>query len=275
MLIYFSHCLIFLLIPVTSSKWKNFRADLIYHKELTVLNLCPPLPLTQVVSVGISCPSPSSPQTVACGLSSAAAVIGWEKVSPPFMRVSTRFTAFLISNLAGRLGWLNTESVAHPTMCLEAAFISRVFGSSTADVSATLNCVNQIFGRPSQSAPLFPDSSNMCVRACMLLCVWVRGEGILVNPDCVNRNWKFLSPKSCSDEISIEKIHFCLFVLFLPQLSLTAICGGEVKKDNGQIQSPNYPDDYRPNKVCVWKISVAQGFNVGLTFQSFEVRVGF
>ncbi|XP_016120389.1 bone morphogenetic protein 1-like [Sinocyclocheilus grahami] len=50
-----------------------------------------------------------------------------------------------------------------------------------------------------------------------------------------------------------------------------AICGGEVKKDNGQIQSPNYPDDYRPNKVCVWKITVAQGYHVGLTFQSFEV----
>uniref|UniRef100_A0A7N8WU55 Metalloendopeptidase n=1 Tax=Mastacembelus armatus TaxID=205130 RepID=A0A7N8WU55_9TELE len=51
-----------------------------------------------------------------------------------------------------------------------------------------------------------------------------------------------------------------------------AICGGEVKKDNGQIQSPNYPDDYRPNKVCVWKISVAQGYHVGLTFQSFEIE---
>ncbi|XP_030646617.1 bone morphogenetic protein 1a isoform X2 [Chanos chanos] len=51
-----------------------------------------------------------------------------------------------------------------------------------------------------------------------------------------------------------------------------AICGGEVKKDNGQIQSPNYPDDYRPNKVCVWKITVAQGYHVGLTFQSFEIE---
>ena len=61
-------------------------------------------------------------------------------------------------------------------------------------------------------------------------------------------------------------------VFLLSLLSHAAICGGEVKKDNGQIQSPNYPDDYRPNKVCVWKISVAQGYHVGLTFQSFEVR---
>lgn len=44
-----------------------------------------------------------------------------------------------------------------------------------------------------------------------------------------------------------------------------------MKKDNGHIQSPNYPDDYRPSKVCVWKITVSEGFHVGLTFQSFEV----
>eukprot|EP00064_Thunnus_orientalis_P008995 superscaffoldBa00001110_g9018 len=51
-----------------------------------------------------------------------------------------------------------------------------------------------------------------------------------------------------------------------------AICGGEVKRDSGQIQSPNYPDDYQSNKVCVWKITVAEGFDVGLSFQSFETE---
>ncbi|KAM7369047.1 hypothetical protein PAMP_013346 [Pampus punctatissimus] len=51
-----------------------------------------------------------------------------------------------------------------------------------------------------------------------------------------------------------------------------AICGGEVKRDSGQIQSPNYPDEYQSNKVCVWKITVAEGFNVGLSFQSFEIE---
>lgn len=44
-----------------------------------------------------------------------------------------------------------------------------------------------------------------------------------------------------------------------------------MKKDNGHIQSPNYPDDYRPSKVCIWRIQVSEGFHVGLTFQSFEV----
>uniref|UniRef100_A0A8D3CTI9 Metalloendopeptidase n=1 Tax=Scophthalmus maximus TaxID=52904 RepID=A0A8D3CTI9_SCOMX len=50
-----------------------------------------------------------------------------------------------------------------------------------------------------------------------------------------------------------------------------AICGGEITKDSGQIQSPNYPDDYRPSKECVWRITVTEGYNVGLSFQAFEV----
>uniref|UniRef100_A0A8C3TYW6 Metalloendopeptidase n=1 Tax=Catharus ustulatus TaxID=91951 RepID=A0A8C3TYW6_CATUS len=51
-----------------------------------------------------------------------------------------------------------------------------------------------------------------------------------------------------------------------------AICGGEIHKNEGQIQSPNYPDDYRPMKECVWKITVSENYNVGLTFQAFEVN---
>lgn len=65
----------------------------------------------------------------------------------------------------------------------------------------------------------------------------------------------------------------CVFVLVLICLSLSssAICGGEITKDSGQIQSPNYPDDYRPSKECVWRITVSEGYNVGLSFQAFEV----
>uniref|UniRef100_A0A3B1IY07 Metalloendopeptidase n=1 Tax=Astyanax mexicanus TaxID=7994 RepID=A0A3B1IY07_ASTMX len=50
------------------------------------------------------------------------------------------------------------------------------------------------------------------------------------------------------------------------------ICGGDVTKDSGQIQSPNYPDDYRPSKECVWRITVSEGYNVGLSFQAFEIE---
>ncbi|XP_037545766.1 dorsal-ventral patterning tolloid-like protein 1 [Nematolebias whitei] len=52
-----------------------------------------------------------------------------------------------------------------------------------------------------------------------------------------------------------------------------AICGGEITKDSGQIQSPNYPDDYRPSKECVWRITVSEGYNVGLSFQAFEFKL--
>ncbi|GCC24748.1 hypothetical protein chiPu_0003150 [Chiloscyllium punctatum] len=51
-----------------------------------------------------------------------------------------------------------------------------------------------------------------------------------------------------------------------------AICGGEISKESGQIQSPNYPDDYRPMKECVWKITMSEHYYVGLVFQAFEVE---
>ncbi|KAK7483783.1 hypothetical protein BaRGS_00024999, partial [Batillaria attramentaria] len=51
-----------------------------------------------------------------------------------------------------------------------------------------------------------------------------------------------------------------------------AICGGEIHKDQGFLTSPNYPDDYRPNKECIWKISIDEGYSVALKFQSFEIE---
>uniref|UniRef100_A0A8C3PZC6 Metalloendopeptidase n=1 Tax=Chrysolophus pictus TaxID=9089 RepID=A0A8C3PZC6_CHRPC len=51
-----------------------------------------------------------------------------------------------------------------------------------------------------------------------------------------------------------------------------AICGGEIRKDAGQIQSPNYPDDYRPSKECIWKITVSEGYHIGISFQAFEIE---
>ncbi|CAN8020366.1 unnamed protein product [Ixodes persulcatus] len=51
-----------------------------------------------------------------------------------------------------------------------------------------------------------------------------------------------------------------------------AVCGGDVDQEEGVLQSPNYPDDYRPNKECVWKITVPVNYQVALKFQSFEVE---
>jgi len=54
---------------------------------------------------------------------------------------------------------------------------------------------------------------------------------------------------------------------------VTAVCGGEISKETGILSSPNYPDYYKANKECVWKISVPEGYSVALKFQSFEVEI--
>lgn len=39
----------------------------------------------------------------------------------------------------------------------------------------------------------------------------------------------------------------------------TAVCGGDIEVDiSGHLESPNYPDDYQPNKLCIWKLSVPE-----------------
>ena len=55
------------------------------------------------------------------------------------------------------------------------------------------------------------------------------------------------------------------------QVFIAAICGGEIRKEQGQLTSPNYPDDYKPNKECIWKITVPDDYSVAVKFQSFEV----
>lgn len=45
--------------------------------------------------------------------------------------------------------------------------------------------------------------------------------------------------------------------------------------EQGHLESPNFPDDYLPNKECVWKLTAPEGYQVGLKFNVFEVRVIF
>lgn len=55
--------------------------------------------------------------------------------------------------------------------------------------------------------------------------------------------------------------------------SYEAVCGGDVYLENdGRLESPNFPLDYMPNKECIWKISVAEEYQVGLRFQSLEIE---
>lgn len=52
-----------------------------------------------------------------------------------------------------------------------------------------------------------------------------------------------------------------------------AVCGGDVfiDEESGRLESPNYPDDYQPNKECIWRITAPENYQVALKFQSFEV----
>ena len=60
---------------------------------------------------------------------------------------------------------------------------------------------------------------------------------------------------------------------FVRKIVILAVCGGELNMETGQLESPNYPEDYVPNKECIWVITVPEGFQVALKFQSFEVSV--
>ncbi|GLV41047.1 tolkin [Carabus blaptoides fortunei] len=52
-----------------------------------------------------------------------------------------------------------------------------------------------------------------------------------------------------------------------------AVCGGNLELDaNGHLESPNYPEDYQPNKECIWRLSVSVDYQVALKFQSFEIE---
>lgn len=52
----------------------------------------------------------------------------------------------------------------------------------------------------------------------------------------------------------------------------SALCGGDLDVESGHLESPNFPDDYQPNKECTWKITVPSDFQVALKFQSFEIE---
>lgn len=45
-----------------------------------------------------------------------------------------------------------------------------------------------------------------------------------------------------------------------------------VTDEQGHLESPNFPDDYLPNKECVWKLTAPEGYQVGLKFNVFEVH---
>uniref|UniRef100_T1L6A2 CUB domain-containing protein n=1 Tax=Tetranychus urticae TaxID=32264 RepID=T1L6A2_TETUR len=63
-----------------------------------------------------------------------------------------------------------------------------------------------------------------------------------------------------------------IYLYFFVFLCFSAICGGDIVSEEGTLQSPNYPEDYRPNKECIWKIIVPEKYQVALKFSSFEIE---
>ena len=37
-----------------------------------------------------------------------------------------------------------------------------------------------------------------------------------------------------------------------------AVCGGDLDMESGQLESPNFPEDYQLNKECIWRIRSVQ-----------------
>ncbi|XP_034943060.1 bone morphogenetic protein 1-like [Chelonus insularis] len=54
----------------------------------------------------------------------------------------------------------------------------------------------------------------------------------------------------------------------------TTVCGGEISIQNnavGYLESPNYPQNYPEKKKCIWRLSVSEGHNIIIKFESFKL----
>ena len=52
-------------------------------------------------------------------------------------------------------------------------------------------------------------------------------------------------------------------------------CSGvpqDLTASNGTVTSPNYPNNYKSNSNCAWRITVPAGFRVYLVFEDFELE---
>ena len=57
------------------------------------------------------------------------------------------------------------------------------------------------------------------------------------------------------------------------KLNYEFVCGGELSvEDVSLLHSPNYPDDYTPNKECTWVIKTKPNYQIALKFLSFELE---
>ena len=50
--------------------------------------------------------------------------------------------------------------------------------------------------------------------------------------------------------------------------------GESINASNGQISSPNFPNNYDANRICIWNITVPGGKIIKLTFLNFTLVAG-
>ena len=76
-------------------------------------------------------------------------------------------------------------------------------------------------------------------------------------------NRVFIQLMAVPDDLNQTQITFTV--------SYTKKCGRQFVIDSGEFLSPNYPESYYANILCKWIITVEEGYQVALTFQSLDV----
>lgn len=60
--------------------------------------------------------------------------------------------------------------------------------------------------------------------------------------------------------------------LSTPSCSAVAPCGGSFHSDQGEIISPNWPDNYEAQTVCTWRISTPSLKSIHVYFTHFDLQ---
>ena len=99
--------------------------------------------------------------------------------------------------------------------------------------------------------------------------------------DTAAHSTHYLCPNNCKNNI------FRYVISVLPICILSSVGGKElvVGQENlyedpcqdwldlheNKLTSPNYPDIYEPNTVCIWKITTDKGYYISLDFERIDV----
>jgi len=51
-----------------------------------------------------------------------------------------------------------------------------------------------------------------------------------------------------------------------------AACGGQLQGPNGSFSTPGFPQSYPNNALCVWRVGLARGSTLNITFTEFHTE---